>query len=75
MRELRLRCMCVGHEVDCRQLVPLLQELEPLCLGLYWPLDGEFDAPGLLPPLPGCSPLLLLPLPSLQLQRIRLAAP
>ncbi|MBH9578220.1 5-formyltetrahydrofolate cyclo-ligase [Inhella proteolytica] len=23
----------------------LLQQLEPFCLGLYWPLDGEFDAP------------------------------
>jgi len=26
-------------------LQPLLQQLEPLCLGLYWPLEGEFDAP------------------------------
>ncbi len=23
----------------------LLEQLEPLCLGLYWPLEGEFDAP------------------------------
>lgn len=36
-----------------RQLLPLLQQLEPLCLGLYWPLPGEFDAPGLLPALDG----------------------
>jgi len=36
-----------------RQLAPLLEQLEPLCLGLYWPLDGEFDAPALLPRLPG----------------------
>lgn len=28
-----------------RQLGPLLSQLEPLCLGLYWPLDGEFDVP------------------------------
>jgi len=28
-----------------RQLLPLLQQLEPQCLGLYWPLEGEFDAP------------------------------
>jgi hypothetical protein len=27
LRELRLRCMCAGHDVDCKQLVPLLQEL------------------------------------------------
>ncbi|MDT8999657.1 5-formyltetrahydrofolate cyclo-ligase [Paucibacter sp. APW11] len=25
-------------------LPALLQQLEPECLGLYWPLDGEFDA-------------------------------
>ncbi len=36
-----------------RQLAPLLEQLEPLCLGLYWPLPGEFDAPALLPRLPG----------------------
>lgn len=36
-----------------RQLAELLQQLEPLCLGLYWALDGEFDAPALLPPLAG----------------------
>lgn len=28
-----------------RQLGPLLAQLEPMCLGLYWPLPGEFDAP------------------------------
>ncbi len=27
------------------QLAPVMQQLEPLCLGLYWPLPGEFDAP------------------------------
>lgn len=36
-----------------RQLQPVLEQLEPLCLGLYWPLEGEFDAPALLPRLPG----------------------
>lgn len=35
-----------------RHLQPLLQQLEPLCLGLYWPLDGEFDA-ALLPRMDG----------------------
>ena len=35
------------------RLVPLIQHLEPLCLGLYWPLPGEFDAPSLLPALEG----------------------
>lgn len=36
-----------------QRLLPLLQALEPMCLGLYWPLPGEFDAPGLLPRLDG----------------------
>lgn len=36
-----------------RQLQPVLEQLEPLCLGLYWPLDGEFDAPAWLASLPG----------------------
>lgn len=27
-----------------RQLLDLLEQLEPLCLGIYWPLDGEFNA-------------------------------
>ena len=27
-----------------RQLLGLLDQLEPLCLGLYWPLEGEFNA-------------------------------
>jgi 5-formyltetrahydrofolate cyclo-ligase len=31
------------------RLAPLLQELEPLCLGLYAPLAGEFDPAPLLP--------------------------
>lgn len=26
-------------------LASVLAQLEPLCLGLYWPLPGEFDAP------------------------------
>ena len=26
------------------QLLPLLRQLEPLSLGLYWPLEGEFNA-------------------------------
>lgn len=29
-----------------RQLLGLLDQLEPLCLGLYWPLEGEFNAAG-----------------------------
>lgn len=36
-----------------RSLQDLLQQLEPLCLGLYWALDGEFDAAALLPRLDG----------------------
>ncbi len=28
-----------------RQLALLLQQLEPQCLGLYWPVRGEFNAP------------------------------
>ena len=38
-----------------RQLRPLLEQLEPQCLGLYWPLPGEFDAPAFWAdqPLPG----------------------
>ncbi len=35
------------------QLQALLVQLEPVCLGLYWPLPGEFDAPALLPRLEG----------------------
>lgn len=37
-----------------RRLRELLRQLEPLCLGLYWPLEGEFNAPGawLRDPLP-----------------------
>lgn len=27
-----------------RQLREVLEQLEPQCLGLYWPLDGEFNA-------------------------------
>ncbi|MBB5203129.1 5,10-methenyltetrahydrofolate synthetase [Inhella inkyongensis] len=42
-----------------RQLRPLLDQLEPLCLGLYWPLEGEFDPAELLPHLQG----LVLALP------------
>jgi 5,10-methenyltetrahydrofolate synthetase len=39
------------------RLTHVLQQLEPLCLGLYWPLPGEFDAPALwaAQPLPGVS--------------------
>lgn len=29
----------VGHH-----LIEILEQLEPQCLGLYWPLDGEFNA-------------------------------
>lgn len=36
-----------------QSLQALLQQLEPLCLGLYWALDGEFDAAALLPRQPG----------------------
>lgn len=44
-------------EAVARQLAPLLAQLEPLCLGLYWPLPGEFDVPAALAahPLPGVS--------------------
>lgn len=35
------------------RLAPLLAELEPICLGLYWPLAGEFDAAACLPALQG----------------------
>ena len=31
-----------------RQLHEVLVQLEPLCLGLYWPLPGEFNASTLL---------------------------
>lgn len=34
-----------AHAKLCAQLAPVMQQLEPLCLGLYWPLPGEFDAP------------------------------
>lgn len=27
------------------QLEPVLRQLEPQCLGLYWPIRGEFNAP------------------------------
>lgn len=27
LRELRLRCMCAGHDVECRELVHMLREL------------------------------------------------
>lgn len=46
-----------------RQLLPLLQQLEPLCLGLYWPLAGEFDAPAQLLPLTGALAQVPLALP------------
>lgn len=45
-----------GREAPARlaaRLAPLLEQLEPICLGLYWPMAGEFDAPAWLPPLPG----------------------
>jgi len=32
LRELRLRCMCAGHDVDCGQLVQMLEELGVLGL-------------------------------------------
>lgn len=31
-----------------RSLLRLLAQLEPQCLGLYWPLEGEFNAAALL---------------------------
>ena len=40
-----------SHAADvalARQLHELLMQLEPLCLGLYWPLPGEFNASVLL---------------------------
>ncbi len=36
-----------GHAAPAglaRQLLALLDQLEPMCLGLYWPLEGEFNA-------------------------------
>lgn len=35
----------MGFAALAAQLAPVMQQLEPLCLGLYWPLPGEFDAP------------------------------
>ncbi|XHS78883.1 5-formyltetrahydrofolate cyclo-ligase [Burkholderiaceae bacterium UC74_6] len=40
-----------SHAADAalaRQLHDVLMQLEPLCLGLYWPLPGEFNASTLL---------------------------
>jgi len=40
-----------SHAADAalaRQLHDVLVQLEPLCLGLYWPLPGEFNASTLL---------------------------
>lgn len=31
-----------------QRLLSLLEQLEPQCLGLYWPLEGEFNAAALL---------------------------
>ncbi len=31
-----------------QRLLGLLEQLEPQCLGLYWPLEGEFNAAALL---------------------------
>ena len=33
-----------AHAALARQLGELLQQLEPQCLGLYWALEGEFNA-------------------------------
>lgn len=33
-----------AQEAMSRHLEDLLMQLEPQCLGLYWPLPGEFDA-------------------------------
>lgn len=49
-----------------QRLVPLIQQLEPLCLGLYWPLPGEFDAAGLLPGVDGVLSGVQLALPFAQ---------
>lgn len=45
-------------------LLPLLEALEPDCLGLYWPLPGEIDLHGLVQQLlqtPSASMRLALP--------------
>ena len=36
-----------------RELRAVLADLEPLCLGLYWPRRGEFNAPAALTEPPG----------------------
>lgn len=41
-----LASMPEAAEGVSRRLTELLRQLEPMCLGLYWPLAGEFDAPG-----------------------------
>lgn len=45
-----------------RQLGELLRQLEPQCLGLYWPLAGEFGAPAAVQSIPfDEAPQLALP--------------
>lgn len=34
-----------AHAALSQRLAEVLRQLEPVCLGLYWPLAGEFDAP------------------------------
>ena len=42
-----------------QSLLRLLEQLEPQCLGLYWPLEGEFNAAGLMKAAPGLSDCVL----------------
>lgn len=34
-----------AHAALARHLLPLIASLEPLCLGIYWPVRSEFNAP------------------------------
>ncbi len=42
-----------------QNLLRLLQQLEPQCLGLYWPLEGEFNAAGVLTAAQGAKDCML----------------
>jgi 5,10-methenyltetrahydrofolate synthetase len=38
-----------AHAALAHHLREVLEQLEPQCLGLFWPLEGEFNAPAALP--------------------------
>jgi 5-formyltetrahydrofolate cyclo-ligase len=44
-----------AEEALARELRALVAELEPQCLGLYWPQHGEFNAPVALSADPGSA--------------------